>query len=189
MNRRKFLTFGAAALTVSATRPALAKPVALPALARPAALNPNRNLSLYNIHTSESLDVEYWENGCCVPGAVTEIRKILRDYRTGEQHDIDLGLLDLLVTLRDKMDAKGPFHVISGYRSPETNEKLHEASSGVAKHSLHMVGMAIDIRLPGHDLSQVHKTALSLNAGGVGYYPESDFVHVDVGRVRHWGAA
>lgn len=180
MNRRKFLTFGAAALTAtSVRRPAFAKSLA-----------PTRNLSLYNIHTSESIDVDYFANGCCVPGAVAEIKKILRDYRTGDEHDIDLGLLDLLVTLHNRMDASGPFHVISGYRSPATNEKLHEASSGVAKHSLHMVGKAIDIRLPGVNLAHIRNAALSLQAGGVGYYPEpqNDFVHVDVGRIRHWGA-
>jgi uncharacterized protein YcbK (DUF882 family) len=179
MNRRKFLTFGAAALTASSVRrPAFAKSLA-----------PTRSLSFYNIHTSEKLDVAYFADGCCVPVAVAEIRKILRDYRTGEEHDIDLGLLDLLVTLRDKMEASGPFHVISGYRSPATNEKLHAASGGVARNSLHMKGMAIDIRLPGRDLVQIRNAALNLQAGGVGYYPENDFVHVDVGRVRHWGAS
>jgi uncharacterized protein YcbK (DUF882 family) len=79
-----------------------------------------------------------------------------------------------------------PFHVISGYRSPKTNAMLAKNSSGVAKHSLHMDGLAVDIRLPGRDLSSLHRAALSMKAGGVGYYPVSDFVHVDVGRVRQW---
>ena len=174
------MALGAAALATTSAGPGFAKFLA-----------PRRSLSLYNVHTSESLTVDYFANGCCIPGAVAEIQHILRDYRTGEQHDIDVGLLDLLATLHDKLDASGPFHVISGYRSPVTNERLHEESSAVAKHSLHMVGKAIDIRLPGRSLVNIRNAALNLQAGGVGYYPQSqnDFVHVDVGRVRHWGAS
>jgi uncharacterized protein YcbK (DUF882 family) len=169
---------------MAAHRPAFA---ALAAPSAIATLPPTRTLSLFNIHTGEKAKIEYCVDGMCIPEALGEIRKFLRDYRNGQEHDINTGLLDLLVTLKGKMDTTSPFHVISGYRSPQTNEMLHDETSGVAKHSLHMEGMAIDIRLPGRDLAALHKTALSLKAGGVGYYPASDFVHVDVGRVRHWG--
>jgi uncharacterized protein YcbK (DUF882 family) len=100
---------------------------------------------------------------------------------------MDAGLLDQLHTLQHLMESNETFHIISGYRSPQTNAALRAESSGVAKHSLHMEGKAIDIRLPGRDLSLLRKAALGMNAGGVGYYPEHDFVHLDTGRVRHWG--
>lgn len=146
-----------------------------------------RNLSFLNIHTGESLAATYSVDGRAVPESLAEIRKVLRDYRNDAEHDIDVRLLDYLVALKHKTGASGPFHVISAYRSPETNNMLARQSSGVARHSLHMEGLAIDIRLPGHDLRAVRDAALKLKLGGVGYYPKSDFVHVDVGRVRHWG--
>ncbi len=111
---------------------------------------------------------------------------MLRDFRTGEAHVIDPGLLDLLHDLNSKLETGEAFKVISGYRSPQTNGMLHEHSSGVASKSLHMQGMAIDIRVPGRALTSLHDAALQLGRGGVGYYPNSDFVHVDVGRVRKW---
>jgi uncharacterized protein YcbK (DUF882 family) len=113
----------------------------------------------------------------------------LRDFRTGDMHQMDPGLLNLLVALTDKTETRSPFYVISGYRSPKTNALLRDeggAGTGVAKKSLHMQGQAIDIRLADVNLAYVHKAALSLGRGGVGYYPTSDFVHVDVGPVRQW---
>ena len=159
--------------------------IALPAWALPRAPSV-RALEFYNLHTGETLSAEYWADGAYVPGALAEIDGLLRDFRTGERHPIDRSLLDLLHDLHTRLETQAPFHVISGYRSPHTNQMLRESSAGVAGHSLHMAGEAIDIRVPGRDLRQVRDAALSLGAGGVGFYPASDFVHVDVVRVRRW---
>lgn len=148
---------------------------------------PVRRVALHNLHTGEALNTVYWEQGRYVPQALAQVNHVLRDFRTGDIHPMDPALIDLLDTLSARLDTKNPFQVISGYRSPKTNAMLHECTSGVASQSLHMKGLAIDIRLPGVDLDRVHRAALSLQAGGVGYYPQSDFVHVDVGPVRHWG--
>lgn len=146
-----------------------------------------RKVALHNVHTGESLDVVYREGGRYVDGALSEVNHVLRDYRTGDVHPIDPRLLNLLDTLSRRVEAKAPFQVISGYRSPKTNALLHRDSGGVATHSLHMSGMAVDIRMADVDLANLHRAALGLAAGGVGYYPSSDFVHVDVGPVRRWG--
>jgi uncharacterized protein YcbK (DUF882 family) len=145
-----------------------------------------RSLAFENLHTSEKLRVTYWADGDYVPSSLTEIHRILRDHRTGETYPIDNRLLDLLCHLRTKMEASGPFEIISGYRSPKTNAMLRGHSTGVAESSLHLKGMAVDIRLRNKSVAALHKAALSLQAGGVGYYPASQFVHVDVGRVRRW---
>ncbi|HTX51115.1 MAG TPA: YcbK family protein [Caulobacteraceae bacterium] len=151
---------------------------------------PSRRLSFNNLHTGETLDdVAYFENGAYVPDALTAVNHVLRDFRTGDVHDIEPKLLDLLVVLSASLDTKAPFGVISGYRSPQTNAMLHEHSSQVASGSLHMLGQAIDIRLAGVETSHIRDAALQLAVGGVGYYPTSDFVHVDVGRVRRWRGA
>ena len=147
---------------------------------------PERKLSFYNIHTGESLSATYWAEGAYVGESLAEINHVLRDFRTNQAIAMDRGLLDLLYAINLKLDGKFPIHVISGYRSPATNAFLHAHSNGVAKHSLHMKGEAADIFLPGRDLSTLHRAALSMNRGGVGYYPHSNFVHVDVGRVRSW---
>lgn len=164
--------------------------VAAPALLLPSAAasaHPApRTLRFDNLHTGEKFDGAYWANGRYMPDALVEIRRVLRDFRTGEQHEIDSRLLDLLTVLRHRLETPQPFEVISGYRSPATNAMLRETSDGVAAHSLHIEGMAIDIRVPGRSLPHLRNAALSLAAGGVGYYPASDFVHVDVGRVRRW---
>lgn len=146
----------------------------------------SRRLSFTNLHTGESWNDEYWCNGCYEPQALQSIRHVLRDHRTGASHDIDTRLLDLLVDLRRALDTNQPFEVISGYRSPATNAMLAHEGSGVAASSLHMDGMAIDIRVPGRPLAKLRDVALRLGDGGVGYYAKSDFVHVDVGRVRRW---
>lgn len=146
-----------------------------------------RKVSLRNLHTEECLDTVYFENGHYDPDAMKQVQRVLRDFRNGAQHEIEPGLIDLLDTLRAKTGTRQPFHVISGYRSPQTNAMLHEESSGVAAHSLHMEGEAVDIRLPDVSLAHLRNAAWSLQRGGVGYYAASDFVHVDVGNVRHWG--
>ena len=145
-----------------------------------------RELSLLNLHTGERLRAEYWHNGNYVPDALHAVSIILRDHCNNKVHPIDPSLLDLITALHTRVHSSAPFNVICGYRSPETNAMMHEASAGVAAHSLHMQGMAIDIRLPGTRLGAIRKTALAMRQGGVGYYPADDFVHVDTGTVRHW---
>ncbi|MCE5276041.1 MAG: DUF882 domain-containing protein [Syntrophaceae bacterium] len=147
---------------------------------------PERSLSLYNLHTGESLKTVYWLKGEYLPDALYEINHILRDFRTEEIKPIDTGLLDLLQTLHESVGSREMLHIISGYRSPATNAHLREKSNGIARNSLHLQGKAADIRLPGYSLSSLRQTAVALKRGGVGYYPDSDFVHVDVGRVRYW---
>lgn len=148
--------------------------------------SPTRRLSFENIHTGEHLALDYCVDGKLEPQALNAINHVLRDYRNGEVHAMDTRLLDLLSDVHAKLETDAAFQVISGYRSPATNAMLHERSNGVANKSLHMQGMAIDIRLPGRPLETLHQAALSLGEGGVGIYPSSNFVHVDVGRVRRW---
>ncbi len=157
-----------------------------PALARAVAFSPVRSLSFDNLHTGERLNATYWEGGAYLPDASRQIEWLLRDFRANEVHPIDPKLLDLLYALSATLPARATYQVISGYRSPVTNAMLRAASDGVAAHSLHTQGMAIDVRVPGIVLARLRDNAKSLQGGGVGYYPRSDFVHVDVGRVRTW---
>jgi len=147
-----------------------------------------RLLSFDNLHTGEKLKVEYWAEGQYFPDALAQVNHVLRDFRSGDVYPIAPRLLDLLSMLRARLETTEPVSVISAYRSPKTNAMLrgeHE-HSGVASKSLHMQGMAIDIRIAGRSLAALHTAALAQRVGGVGYYPQSDFVHVDVGRVRTW---
>lgn len=159
--------------------------VAQPMLARANTLK-EKSLSFYNTHTGEKTSAVYWADGRYLDDSLAEINRILRDHRTGDVRPMDPGLLDLLFDLRLLMEAQRPFHVISGYRSPATNHMLWKTRSGVAKTSLHTVGQAIDIRVPGRGLGTLRRAAVYLGRGGVGYYPASDFVHVDTGPVRQW---
>lgn len=145
-----------------------------------------RSLGLHNLHTGETLDVTYWENGDYVPDALNAINHVLRDHRSNEVHPIDIRLLDTLNRLRQRLGFNGHYEVISGYRSPATNEMLRRKGRAVARRSMHMEGKAIDIRAPGLDLRHVHTKARNLEAGGVGYYTRSGFIHLDVGPVRTW---
>jgi len=145
-----------------------------------------RKLSFHNTHTGENTSAVYWAEGSYLSAGKQEIDEILRDHRTDEIYPIDTGLLDLLYLLKTEVQGKQPFEIISGYRSPATNAALRKNSNGVAKRSYHMQGKAIDIRLPGCDLKYLHKAALAMRAGGVGYYPDPDFIHVDVGPCRSW---
>jgi uncharacterized protein YcbK (DUF882 family) len=145
-----------------------------------------RSLSFYNLHTDESLHTAYWADGVYLNDGVAQIEHLLRDFRTDTIHPINRRLLDLLSQLRQRLSTDAPIQVISGYRSPQTNAMLEHETDGVSANSLHMEGEAIDLRVPGRSLSIVHEVALDLQAGGVGYYPHSDFVHVDVGRIRNW---
>ena len=145
-----------------------------------------RALSFYNLHTDESLSATYWDQGDYVHENLAQIDHHLRDFRTGDVRNIDRGLLDLLHDLMAAMETDEPIHVISGYRSPETNAMLARRSNKVARRSYHVRGMAIDIRLPQKYTSGLRDAGLALARGGVGYYPESDFVHLDTGPVRRW---
>lgn len=184
LSRRQFLKAGLAAATCVALSPLLTGPARAAML-----LSPARTLAFTNLHTGESCALAYWEQGVYVPEALATINRVLRDHRTDEQHPIDVALLDLLTALQGRLETNAPFEVISGYRSPASNAAMHAHSSGVANKSLHMEGKAIDIRMPGRSLSRIHDTALAMGVGGVGYYPSSDFVHVDTGRVRQWQGA
>lgn len=146
----------------------------------------NRTLGFFNTHTNEILKATFWQNGAYDRAAVADINYILRDHRSGDVFSMDLKLLDMLVNLHRRTSSRKPFEIISGYRSPVTNAKLVAASSGVAKHSMHMDGKAIDVRLRDVPLDELRLNALAMKAGGVGYYAKSNFVHVDTGRVRHW---
>jgi uncharacterized protein YcbK (DUF882 family) len=145
-----------------------------------------RRIALLNLHTSERLDVEYFRNGAYLPDALSSIEVCLRDFRTGQQHVIDPRLMDYLGEVAHTLGVDPAFRVISGYRSPQTNALLHEKSAGVAQHSLHMEGRAIDVRMSGVDCASLAAHALDLKRGGVGYYRASDFVHLDTGAFRTW---
>lgn len=174
--RRNFLKIGAATTLA----------MCLPAVAHAVPHSAVRSLAFLNLHTGERVRTTYWESGAYVSEARTEIDTVLRDFRTGEVAPIDARLLDLLHSVRLGLDSDAPFHVISGFRSLKTNAALAVKSGGVAKKSLHMKGMAIDVRLPGRNLKDVWREARNLKHGGVGLYEKSDFVHLDVGRVRYW---
>ena len=147
---------------------------------------PERSLAFKNLHTGESLRATFWAEGRYLNDELKAVNHVLRDHRSGDVHPMDPKLLDLLYALQQSVAVAGSFHIISGYRSPASNQKLRSKSGGVAKKSLHMQGKAIDIRLPGCKLQHLRNAALELKAGGVGYYAKSDFIHVDTGRVRRW---
>lgn len=181
IERRKLVGFGAGAIctaAVSAPENALAKAFVGPI---------ERHIALQNLHTGEHLSLTYFDKGRYLHGALKQVNHFLRDFRTGQSHAISPQLLDVLHALSARLETGQPFQVISGYRSPRTNARLRRHSHGVAQHSLHMAGKAIDIRAPGVELADLHQAARDLGRGGVGYYPDSDFVHVDVGPVRYWG--
>jgi uncharacterized protein YcbK (DUF882 family) len=179
LDRRKFLKLSAAGVACLAAPNVFAASSSLSEL-------PERTLSFYNLHTDEKLKTVYWANGEYVSSSLSEIHQILRDFRTGEKLPIDRNLLDLLCEVHLKMESKSPFQIISGFRSPKTNAMLHSKSTGVADNSLHVKGMAVDVRLNDRSIEALRDAGLSLKRGGVGYYPASKFVHLDVGRVRRW---
>lgn len=144
-----------------------------------------RYLNLYALNTGESLRTVYWMEGEYLKSSLREIDYLLRDHRNGQVHPIDVKLLDLLYVIT-KLSGRDRIVVISGYRSPETNERLHRRGRGVARESYHTKGMAVDIKVEGMSLHTLRDIALSLRAGGVGYYPRSGFVHLDTGEFRYW---
>jgi uncharacterized protein YcbK (DUF882 family) len=162
-------------------------PIALwPRASRAFSEGAGKRIALENLHTGERLDIEYSRDNEYLPEALARIEVLLRDFRNGEQHAIDPKLMDYLVEVAGRLDAQPAFSVISGYRSPQTNERLRELSSGVSQHSLHMQGRAIDVRIAGIDCADLAARAEDLKRGGVGYYRASDFVHLDTGPFRTW---
>ncbi|CAN7376931.1 DUF882 domain-containing protein [Phenylobacterium sp. LjRoot219] len=179
---RRGLLFGAAGALAA---------VAAPAVVRAQGLETGavRRAALHNLHTGDFFNEVFYANGRYMPDALAEATRVLRDWRNGEQHPIDPRLFDALHDINVRLESNRPFLVISGYRSPHTNAMLNRRSSGVAKKSQHMLGKAIDVRVQGVELRHLRSAALDVSAGGVGYYPVSNFVHVDVGRVRQWSGA
>lgn len=175
-SRRRFLGGAALAVTVAAA----------PLRAR-ATPERERTLCMAHTHTHERIDLVYATNGRYIDGALESLNRFLRDHYTGDVGFIDPLLFDLLHRVHALLGGRDAFEVISGYRSAATNARLRRTrSGGVAQRSLHMDGRAIDVRLPGVPLAELREAALSLQAGGVGYYPQEQFVHIDTGRVRHW---
>ncbi len=178
-SRRDFLKLSAGALAGSI--------LPLPALAATfRSADAKRTLAFFNTHTQETLNVCYYDQCSYRPEALDKINHILRDFRADEILPIDPLLLDQLFALKTRIHPRTPFHVISGYRTPATNAMLRKVTTGVARTSLHTKGQAIDIRLPGYNTRRLRDLSIQLKAGGVGYYPESDFVHLDTGKLRAW---
>jgi uncharacterized protein YcbK (DUF882 family) len=173
--RRMLIASGLAGSTALLSRSLLGAPN--PAL---------KQIALTNLHTGEKVTVEYFRDNAYVPNALAAIDAVLRDFRNGEKHAIDPKLMDYLVDVAAQIGVPPAFSVISGYRSPETNERLHERSSGVSQHSLHMQGRAIDVRMSGVDCKDLAAHAEELKCGGVGFYRASNFVHLDTGAFRTW---
>jgi uncharacterized protein YcbK (DUF882 family) len=163
--------------------------LSLPVQATKAAEAPAREyrLRLFHTHTGERIDIVYRRGDVYFPDAINRLDQFLRDHRTGDVHQFDARLFDLLHDLTASLGRAGTeIDIICGFRTPWSNEFLRRTTSGVASHSLHMEGEAIDIRIPGISTSELRDAALALHRGGVGFYPKSEFVHVDVGRVRRW---
>jgi uncharacterized protein YcbK (DUF882 family) len=174
-------TFGVVLLTLGIS---LSAPVSAETGAQP---EPAYRLRLYHTHTNEWVDLVYRTGDRYVPSAIARLDLFLRDHRTGTVFPLDRRVFDLLHDLTIAVGRpEAEIDIICGYRTPWSNEFLRRTTSGVASHSLHMLGEAIDIRIPGVPTWELRDAALGLGRGGVGYYPESGFVHVDVGRVRHW---
>jgi len=167
----------------------LAAAGAMPLLAKPARANvPGaRRLALVHTHTRERIDLVFAVDQRYDPAALAQLNRFLRDHYNGDIGNIDPRVFDQLHRVRQMLGSTGAFDIISGYRSPATNASLREKrGGGVARHSLHMEGRAIDVRLPGASLADLRDAALSLRAGGVGFYPREQFVHLDTGRLRNW---
>ena len=145
-----------------------------------------RTLRFQNLNTWETLRVCYFKNNALQPKALCQINYILRDHHTNSIQPIDTDLIDLLYNVDQQIVGETVFQVLSGYRSPQTNQLLRMQTKGVAKNSFHIQGQAIDIRIAGCNTSCLHDTCIKLQGGGVGYYPRRNFVHIDTGPVRTW---
>lgn len=204
-SRRDFLKSSVCTLTTSLAVPLAA--TTLPTIAQPgttastafsgsdaeettafeANFGPDRVLRLLNVHTGERYEGPFWSQGRFVSAGLDQINYLLRDYRIGESLPIDPLVVDFMHVVYAQLDTAEPIQILSGYRSPETNAKLAKNSGNVARNSLHMKGQAIDFRVPGHSANKLRKLAVATRRGGVGYYRESDFIHIDTGAFRQWG--
>ncbi|MCW8126763.1 DUF882 domain-containing protein [Microbulbifer halophilus] len=173
-SRRRFLAVTCATAAAVSAGPTLAR------------AGTSRTLKMRNLHTGERLNAAFWSNGDYSSSGLKRFNRLLRDHRANETTRMDPELFDLIHKLKEKLNFNGEIEIISGYRSAKTNAMLRSRSGGVAKRSYHTRGMAIDLRMPGVPLSKVRRAALDLKVGGVGYYPKSNFVHVDTGPVRRW---
>lgn len=196
--RRSFLKlgiFGAALLAIPNRAFASLEEVSAPELITPGwseeaglILEPceERRLHLYSTNTGETFNRVYWADGDYIPEALDEVNYLLRDHRANLIKEIDPNLLDLLCSLNHKLECDSPYHVISGYRTPKTNAMLRKRNRKVARNSLHMAGMAVDLRVPDVHVKNICNAAQEMRGGGVGYYARRGFVHLDVGDVRTW---
>lgn len=146
-----------------------------------------RQISMYSGRTGESLNTIYWIDGDYIKDAVKEINYFMRDWRNDQHTNVDLRTVDIMAAAHNMLDASEPYMLLSGYRTPETNAMLRQRSRSVARNSLHMKGQAADLRLRSRSVGQMAKAAAACNAGGVGRYSRSNFVHVDCGPIRTWG--
>jgi uncharacterized protein YcbK (DUF882 family) len=147
-----------------------------------------RSISMYNGRTGETCRMIYWIEGNYIAPALEEINFFMRDWRNDQVHSIDARTIDIMAAAHRMLDTSEPYMLLSGYRSPETNAMLRSRSSGVARNSLHMQGEAADLRVSSRSVNQVYSAAVACNAGGVGRYSRSNFVHMDCGPVRSWGS-
>lgn len=146
-----------------------------------------RRVRMYSGRTGESIDTIYWIEGEYIPEVLKELNHFMRDWRTDQTHTMDPRTVDIIAASHRLLDVSEPFSLLSGYRSPQTNAMLRSKSRGVARHSLHMEGMAADLRLKSRSVGQMARAAEACASGGVGRYSGSNFVHMDCGPVRHWG--
>ncbi|WP_430460843.1 DUF882 domain-containing protein [Thalassolituus sp. LLYu03] len=178
LNRRHFLQHAAALAAAPLISP----------LVNASAARGERVLHAYNIHTGEMVSATFWADGQYIDEELQALDILVRDHRANQVIAMQVELYENMYQLQQLFNNREPFYIISGYRAPATNEGLRAVSNGVAEHSLHTQGRAIDIRIPGVSHRDLHNAALQMGNGGVGYYPKSGFVHIDTGRVRHWTA-
>jgi uncharacterized protein YcbK (DUF882 family) len=180
-SRRDFLKTAGAIATF------LASPAAL---AKSRKLTGSRTISLHNLHTEEKIKVDYWVDGRYEPEALAEIDLVLRDHRANEICSMDPKLIDIIHSIQQRTlgNTDKPVEVISAYRSPTTNNNMRRYKRGVAKNSFHMLGQAVDVRVPGFSHHDVYRAAVDLEEGGIGYYGRAGFVHLDTGKFRTWGS-
>lgn len=175
-SRRTFFFFAAAAGSALVIRPDTSS----------AAESATRILALHSRWSEENFIGPFYERGQYLPNALDEINHLFRDRHDDTVHDIDVRLLDLLFAFKQRTNYRSSYEVVCGFRSKKTNRMLRKKSRLVAKDSLHIKGQAVDVRFYGMELAEAHQIALEMQAGGVGYYPHQDFMHLDVGRVRSW---
>lgn len=147
-----------------------------------------RRLKMYSARTGERIDMIYWVDGAYIRDAVEEISHFMRDWRTDTGMSMDTRTMDIMAASHNMLDVSEPYLLLSGYRTPQTNAMLRSKSRNVARNSLHIKGKAVDVRLSSRSVNQMARAASSCHAGGVGRYSGSNFVHMDCGPIRQWGA-